>query len=60
MGKNHYVQVVNSRVVMYNKAAPNAIVKQVSLNSFFGYTGAGSNLLFDRARCMTRSGTATF
>ncbi|MGH3706924.1 MAG: hypothetical protein ACRDRQ_02205 [Pseudonocardiaceae bacterium] len=38
---------MNSRVVMYNKAAPNAIVKQVSLNSFFGYTGAGSNLLFD-------------
>ncbi len=46
VGTGHYVQIVNSRVVMYNKST-NAIVKQVSLNSFFGYTGPESNLLFD-------------
>jgi hypothetical protein len=46
VGINHFVQIVNSRVVMYNKST-NAIVKQVSLNSFFGYTGTESNLLFD-------------
>ncbi|MBA2559076.1 MAG: hypothetical protein H0V07_04175 [Propionibacteriales bacterium] len=46
VGVSHYVQIVNSRIVMYSKST-NAIVKQVSLNSFFGYTGAESNLLFD-------------
>lgn len=46
VGPAHYVQIVNSRVVMYSKAT-NAIVQAASLNSFFNYTQAGSTLLFD-------------
>ncbi len=46
VGPSHYLQIVNSRMVVYNKST-NAILKAASLNSFFGYTQAGSTLLFD-------------
>lgn len=46
VGPSHYVQIVNSRIVMYNKSTKK-IVKSASLNSFFNYTGAESKMVFD-------------
>lgn len=46
IGQNHYVQIVNSRIVVYGRSSP-APLQQASLNSFFQYTGAKSSLVFD-------------
>lgn len=46
IGISHYVQIVNSRIVVYDKVT-NAALQQASLNSFFQYTGPESSLVFD-------------
>jgi hypothetical protein len=38
VGPSNYVQIVNFRVVVYNKANPGAVVKSTALNAFFGST----------------------
>lgn len=38
VGDNHYLQVVNTRVVVWNKASPPGLVKSTALNTFFGST----------------------
>lgn len=37
-GPSNYVQIVNFRVVVYNKANPGAVLKSTALNAFFGST----------------------
>src|SRR5205823_2687818 len=44
VGKTHFVEVTNSHIRMYNKATPPALVKNVSLATFFGYT---TEVIFD-------------
>lgn len=44
VGLNHFVEVTNSHLDIYLKAAPNTPVKSVPLSSFFGYT---TQVLFD-------------
>ena len=43
-GLNHFVEITNSHLDIYLKAAPNNLVKSVPLSSFFGYTAQS---LFD-------------
>jgi hypothetical protein len=38
VGPSHFVEVVNFRVVVYNKANPGVILSSVALNAFFGST----------------------
>jgi len=38
VGLNHFVEITNSHLDIYEKAAPNNLVKSMDLNSFFGYT----------------------
>ncbi|MCX5890498.1 MAG: hypothetical protein NTY36_13780 [Deltaproteobacteria bacterium] len=38
VGLNHFVEIVNTHLDIYEKAAPNNHVSGVDLNSFFGYT----------------------
>src|SRR5207302_10130146 len=38
VGKTHFVEVTNSHIRIYNNATPPALVKNVSLATFFGYT----------------------
>ncbi len=38
VGLNHFVEITNSHLDIYLKAAPNTSVKGVPLSSFFGYT----------------------
>ena len=44
VGPNHFVEITNSHLDIYLKAAPNTSVKSVPLSSFFGYT---TQTLFD-------------
>ncbi len=44
VGLNHFVEITNSHLDIYQKAAPNTRVKSVTLASFFGYT---TQSLFD-------------
>jgi hypothetical protein len=44
VGPNHFVEITNSHLDVYLKAAPNTRVKSVTLASFFGYV---SRSLFD-------------
>lgn len=44
VGPNHFVEITNSHIDIYQKAAPNTKVSGVSLSSFFGYA---TKLLFD-------------
>lgn len=44
VGLNHFVEITNSHVDIYPKAAPNTRVNSLPLSAFFGYT---SQLLFD-------------
>ncbi|MHB8068721.1 MAG: hypothetical protein ACYDIC_12575 [Desulfobaccales bacterium] len=45
VGLNHFVEITNSHLDIYQKAAPNTRVKSVTLASFFGYNAAFT--LFD-------------
>jgi len=38
VGPSHFVEVVNTRVVVYNKANPGVVLSSVALNAFFGST----------------------
>jgi hypothetical protein len=38
VGLSNYVQIVNFRVVVYNKANPGAVLRSTALNAFFGST----------------------
>jgi hypothetical protein len=44
VGLNHFVEITNSHLDIYEKAAPNNRVQSVSLSAFFGYT---TQALFD-------------
>ena len=44
VGPNHFVEITNSHLDIYEKAAPNTRVKSVPLSDFFGYT---TQSLFD-------------
>jgi hypothetical protein len=44
VGPNHFVEITNSHLDIYEKAAPNTLVKSVALSDFFGYYTQG---LFD-------------
>lgn len=44
VGPNHFVEITNSHIDIYQKAAPNTKVSGVSLASFFGYS---TQSLFD-------------
>jgi hypothetical protein len=44
VGLNHFVEITNSHLDIYAKAAPNTRVNSLPLSAFFGYT---SQLLFD-------------
>ena len=38
VGLNHFVEITNSHLDIYEKAVPNNRVNSVSLSAFFGYT----------------------
>ena len=44
VGLNHFVEITNSHLDIYEKAVPNTRVNSLPLSAFFGYT---SQLLFD-------------
>jgi hypothetical protein len=44
VGLNHFVEITNSHLDIYEKVPPNNLVNSVSLSAFFGYT---SRALFD-------------
>jgi hypothetical protein len=44
VGLNYFVEITNSHLDIYEKAAPNTRVNSVALSTFFGYT---TQLLFD-------------
>ena len=44
VGLNHFVEITNSHLDIYEKAAPNTRVNSLPLSAFFGYT---SQLLYD-------------
>jgi len=51
VGVNQFVEVVNQKLAVYSKTNPPALLKNVSLASFFGYTAAdlfSPRVIYDR------------
>src|SRR5262249_56857292 len=53
VGASQFVEVVNQKLAVYSKATPPKLLKNVSLQSFFGYTAPppglfGPRVIYDR------------